>query len=468
MSGVLDEQKGLRLSKQLREEFTGRFGGEPTHAVWSPGRVNLIGEHTDYNFLPVLPMAIAQGITFAMRPNRLGRIRIANLDPHFPAVDFELSDEIPKSEPGHWGNYVKAPVQRMTPVIREALGECRGFDAVAMTTLPSAAGLSSSSALVVGVYTCLAAANGFESDLMEVAEFMRQSERYVGTAGGGMDQATITLGREGRALKIDFAPLRTQEVQVPDEVVFFAVDSLERAEKSGAARGQYNRRVFECHAAASMIARQMPAFTFSAGTEPSLADVYREMKAAAVPLPAAVLQGCPPEAMSFAALYDRLDSRVDDLLARAMLPPASDPAWENFSGFLPFARASHVLEETERVERCARALDAGDVTGAAREMNASHASCRDLYHISTPTLERLVADAMACGALAARITGAGFGGSIVVMVPAQSAPFFREQLWQRHYRSRVGEANNSLAPEKVVLECRPARGAYAQALDAGK
>lgn len=464
MTSLVEEPSPVVLSEPLLEAFARRFGGAPTHAVWSPGRVNLIGEHTDYNHLPVLPMAVGHGLTFAVRANDLGRIRIANVDSRFEPVEFAVGSDILKGAPGDWGNYVKAPVQFMAEEIRQAKGECRGFDAVVDSTLPRAAGLSSSSALVVGVYTCLAAANGFEADPREIAEKMRLSERYVGTASGGMDQATIVLGREGRALKIDFAPLRTREVRVPEEAVFFAVDSLERAEKSGRARYHYNRRVFECHVAARLVAERLADSPLASEDYPSLAQVYHELVRRGIPPMAALLESSGTEAMSFAALRERLGSRLDFYLGQALLPPPEEAVWNGFAGFLPFLRAAHVFNETERVERCAAALDSGDIAAAARELEASHASCRDLYHISTPTLERLVADARACGARAARVTGAGFGGSIVVLVDAAEAPGFRERLWARHYEPRLGGAAGGPAADSVILECRPSRGACARPL----
>ena len=118
----------------------------------------------------------------------------------------------------------------------------------------------------------------------------------------------------------------------------------------------------------------------------------------------------------------------------------------------------------ERVEQCASFFDAGNLMEAARLLELSHASCRDLYHISTPGLEKLVCAAKACGAIAARITGAGFGGSIVALVPNKVASGFRDRLWDYHFAALSPNDGQALSREEVILECRPSQGAFARKL----
>jgi galactokinase len=155
-----------------------------------------------------------------------------------------------------------------------------------------------------------------------------------------------------------------------------------------------------------------------------------------------------------------LGGKCDELLAAKMLPPDNDPYWQSFEGFKPLQRAAHVLAEAGRVHSCASALRAGKVDVAAQAMTESHVSCRDLYEISTPQVEQLVTAALGCGALAARITGAGFGGSIVTMVKSSEASQFREWLWKDHFSKMSTEQLAGAQPETCILECLPSEGAH--------
>jgi len=224
------------------ELFRQKFGKDATYLVSAPGRVNLIGEHTDYNLLPVLPMPLEQKVRLAIAPNGSPVVRLINDEQCFETAEVDISQPIEPS-PGHWSNYCRAALQEVCRHHGYALA---GFDAVVSADLPAAAGLSSSSALVIA--TCLAflAVNEIEWTQEELAERMRLAERFVGTAGGGMDQAVIALGGCNAALLIEFDPLQTAEVPVPDGLQVFVINSGQKAEKTGAARFGYNRRALEC------------------------------------------------------------------------------------------------------------------------------------------------------------------------------------------------------------------------------
>jgi len=217
--------------------------------VRSPGRINLIGEHIDYNDLSVLPMAIGRHVHLLVRPRADDRIRIASLAHGFEPREFTLGADIPPYPVGDWGNYVKAAVQALART-HDGL---HGFDAVLDSTLPVAAGLSSSSALVIGVALTLLSANDRTWDPIPLAEAMAKAERYTGTQGGGMDQAICAGAVEGTASRVDFAPLRITPVPVPTEWRFVVAHSLSRAEKSGAAQQTYNRRTVECREAVAQV-----------------------------------------------------------------------------------------------------------------------------------------------------------------------------------------------------------------------
>lgn len=443
----------------LKSAFPARFGGEPVLVVRSPGRVNLIGEHTDYNMLPVLPMAIGRGFMMCVRPADGTRVRVVSLDPDYTPVEFEGRASIPPGAVGDWGNYIKTAVQAAWQLVEGNSGSCRGFDAVVQSDLPAAAGLSSSSALVVASFVAICAANGVPVDPMEAAGILARAERYVGTAGGGMDQAAILCGKSGCALKIGFAPLRIDPVPVPaDRIAVYAVDSLQKAPKSESVRFEYNRRVFECNAALKLLAakagmKEPPA---------NLRDLLQTLPGDGGSWRTLARDALGDAPWSMGRLCDALGGEVDALLDAKQMPPADARLWQGFEGFLLGARVTHVFEETARVERFAGALAAGDTAEVGKLVNESHASCRDLYHISTPELDRLVAAARSCGALGARVTGAGFGGSIVAVVDRRETSGFEERLWKQFFQPKIESGEWAGASSAaVIIRCEPSDGAQA-------
>lgn len=231
----------------LIARFRALYEASPTLLVRAPGRVNLIGEHIDYSGRSVLPMAIQRAIRITARPREDGRIRIASTTTSAGAREFELAETIDPFEPGDWGNYPKAAAQALCG--RGGLGRPGGFDGLVTSDLPIAAGLSSSSALVVASALTLLASTDVELDPIELAGLLAQGERYVGVRGGGMDQAICLVARAGEASRIDFDPLRTSQIPVPDAWRIVVADSLERAEKSGPAGEIYNARTRESAAA---------------------------------------------------------------------------------------------------------------------------------------------------------------------------------------------------------------------------
>jgi len=455
---------------ELLSTFEQHFSRRPTHQVWSPGRVNLIGEHTDYNMLPVLPMAINYGLTVLMAPNTTGTVRVVNSDPKYPPIEFEAGADIAKSPPGHAGNYIKAPISYLFEwFARERGGAPVGFDALFSSNLPAAAGLSSSSATVVASYLCFAAANGGRLPREEEAEAMRLAERFVGTASGGMDQATILLGEEGKALLIEFDPVHTRSVSLPGDVVFFAVDSLQRAAKSGSARLEYNRRTFECQCAVELLrqhvleqGRSPGCFDHVIGEAPGwhyLRDVAKSFCSCELDVVDVAREVIGEREWTVEQLHEALGSKADELLQAKMLPPRGDQEWQRMPRPKPFARMKHVVEEARRVEECAEAFEGNDVAAVSAAMAASHASCRDLYEISTDKIEELIAAVVASGAHAGRITGAGFGGSIVAMVPRDRAEEFRRGVWERYYEPMAQAGEHLPPPEQCILLCLPSEGA---------
>ncbi len=407
------EDHGLpEPSRAFRDAFDGRA---PTHLSRAPGRVNLIGEHTDYNGLPVFPMALDREVRILFRPRGDGTVRVVNADPEFRPRTFELTEEIPPGEAGDWGNYVKAPCQALS----RRLGDLSGFDGLVSSTLPVASGLSSSSALVIAVGRALLAANELSIPTLELADEMARAERYTGTRGGGMDQAISLGARAGHASRLEFEPLRTYESPVPPDWRFIVAHTLVRAEKSGAAQEAYNARNRECREALALI-REAAAATGWTGAG----------------------------ALTYAELITRAPVRELLEMAEAHLQGTH------------LMRFRHVVTEAVRVYEAEEAMRRGDLLTFGILMDASHESLRVDYEVSSPELDRLVELAWEAGAAGARLTGAGFGGCTVALAGPGHADRVLSALGERYYRGRELEA----PLESVLFVAEPSAGAGVTAL----
>jgi len=395
------------VHEQLAQTFRERYGSEPTHLARAPGRVNLIGEHIDYAGLPVLPMALQREVRIAFRPRDDRIVLAATTDPAFAPCHFEVGPAIAPYDDGDWGNYLKAAVQEMA----RAYGAERGLDALIESTVPVAAGLSSSSALVIAAALATAGANGIAPDPLELAERMAEAERYVGTRGGGMDQAISAGAVAGCAARVDFDPLRLDPVPVPEDWRFVVAHSLVQAHKSGGAREGYNRRRAE--------------------TEEALARVTR-----ALGLPIAEIRS------------------YRDLLVRVPGPEAVAAAGEHLEGDL-LKRFRHVVTEGARVIRAEVAMRESGLTSFGLLMNGSHASLREDYEVSIPALDELVGIARDAGAMGARLTGAGMGGCIVALCTASNLEGVLQAIEELFYAPR--QATEGLDDQLFAAE--PSAGA---------
>ena len=207
----------------------------------APGRVNLIGEHTDYNGLPVLPIAIDRAIRIDFRVVGEATVRLDSPMARFAPFAFQLKRPIEAADQGDWSNYVRAAARGL---LERGVELRRGIEGTVVTgDVPIAAGLASSSALVVASALALLKANGVVETIsrIELAELMARAERFVGLRGGGMDQAACLHGIAGHALRIEFEPLRVTPVAVPRRWRWVVASSLVRAEKSAGARGAVQR-----------------------------------------------------------------------------------------------------------------------------------------------------------------------------------------------------------------------------------
>jgi N-acetylgalactosamine kinase len=434
-----DERPDLQPEKEqgracmLTTQFRRRCERAATWLVRAPGRVNLLGEHTDYNGLPVLPMAIERNVMIAVAPRRDRTVRLFNTGRQFPARQYDLADEIPAYAEGDWGNYAKAAAQGLLRYCGARLADGKGLlgaDLLVDGNVPCGAGLSSSSALVVANALALLGANEVEIRYEELAEVLAAAERYVGTLSGGMDQATSLLARAGHALRIDFAPLRIHSVPLPAGYSVVICHSLVRAEKSGAAKRAYNLRVTECRLACCVLERALGT-NLPRGLN-ALGDLVALFPGRSLldflPHLTGLMPDRPLPSVEIAAL---IGTRPEQLRAKCGVTP------EVGDRFAVVRRARHVLSEAERVNQAEEALRAGDAGAFGQLMDASHGSCRDDYDISCPELEELISIAKEAGAAGARLTGAGFGGCTVNLVASDETAAFLRRVDRYFYRSRL-------------------------------
>lgn len=378
----------LAVLQRAFAEHYGSAGG--THLVRAPGRMNLMGDHIDYNGLAVLAMALQRHMAVLYRERRDATVRVASTEPRFTARSFELAAQIEPYPDGDWGNYVKAAGQALARRHVELLG----LDMVVHSDVPIAAGLSSSSALVVASALAILHTNDVWMERMELAELLAEAEHYVGTRGGGMDQAICLAARRHSASRIDFNPLRLVAHPVPPDWRFVVAFSLVRVEKSGAVRETYNARVDECAAALAQVAEAM---------------------------------GMADRIDSYAALM--AERRRSDILKAA--DGALDEMFKR--------RFRHVVTEGQRVRQAERSLTAYDIKGFGRLMSQSHASLRDDFDVSCPELDELVEIATSAGAVGARLTGAGLGGCIVALCQERRTRKVIKALANRFYAMREYE-----------------------------
>jgi galactokinase len=335
--------------------------GRPATGVWSaPGRVNLIGEHTDYNGGLVLPIALPHRTTAAVSRRTDGLLRVHSVQVG-ETVTIALDDIGPGRPPG-WSGYVAGVLW----ALRADGFDVGGLDVVVDSDVPLGAGLSSSAALECAVGA--AASDLFELGLLGddrararlAAACVRAENEIAGAATGGMDQAAALRCRAGHALLLDCRSGEVEQVPFDLSASGHALLVTDTRTPHALVDGQYARRRAACERAAAALAVA------------SLREV-----------PASEL------ASTLAKLEEELRPRV-----------------------------RHVVTEIERVSAAVAALRAGDLVAVGRLLDASHTSLRDDYEVSCPQLDVSVEAARAAGALGARMTGGGFGGSSIALIPA--------------------------------------------------
>jgi galactokinase len=346
--------------------------------VTAPGRVNLLGEHVDYNDGMVLPVAIDRVVTIAANPrdDRLVHLTAQDLGQsvtfHLDQLD-KKADTRGKPLPS-WAAYPAG----VAWVLQQHGFRVDGMDATYTSNVPIGSGLSSSAAVEVAFATLWRAAGEWQTDQMQLALLCQEAEnKYVGVNCGLMDQFASAHGVEDHALYLDTRSLEWRAVPMPKGVAVIIADSKMRRSLANSA---YNERRAACEEAVRILQQDLPGIH-------ALRDVTPEQ-------------------------------------------------FEQFSGALPpnvRKRAQFVVEECARVEKAVRLLEAGDAAGFGQLMYAGHAGLRDLYEVSIPELDLLVDTASKLpGCLGARLTGAGFGGCTVNLVEEAHAQEFIHQLKSRY------------------------------------
>jgi len=417
---------------ELKHAFHGVFNTDADPFVSrAPGRVNIIGEHTDYNGLPVLPMTIGQDIRVVFLPREDNRVRMRDTDGAFTPREFINQPSIPPSPPGAWENYCKAALQGLNTHFR--IRRCPGMDMLVSGAIPISAGLSSSSALVVACALAYLRALGkeLEKDLprLKLAALLAEAEHYVGTKGGGMDQAIILLGGAHEACKIDFFPLRIERGPLPQDHVFVVCNSLVKAEKTGDALHRYNAGPCLCQLICALVAKKVREEYGDEVEIRRLGDLWmghlcltnREVEGI-------LAKTFTKEKHTLTEAGRTLGISPDKIRAQ-WLGDLKEPE----DGFALKKRARHQLSEYQRVEAARDALRSGDAAFLGQLMNASHASCAKDYEVSCPELDALVEIARASGAVGSRLTGAGFGGCTVNLVPDARVDAFCASVLRKYY-----------------------------------
>ncbi len=385
------------LPTDLAQLFRKTFHADPAFVVRAPGRVNLLGEHVDYNDGWVLPIAIDRAAYVAAAPGTDGQAAIHAPDlgqsARFNMTGLEGKLDEEGKALGRWACYPAGVAWSL-----QARGlAVRGLNAVLTSTVPRGAGLSSSAAVEVAFATAWQELGGWALPPMELALACQHAEnRYVGVNSGIMDQFASACGQAGHALLLDCRTLRWEALPLPADVVVVVADTLKRRELG---RSEYNIRRAQCEEAVRVLARALPGVR-------ALRDISVED-------------------------FERCKHLLDPVVAR---------------------RARHVVHECARTLAAAQALREGRVTDFGALMNRGHASLRDDYEVSCPELDLMVAAAQQLdGCYGARLTGAGFGGCSVNLVKAEAALSFERGL------SGAYERATGLRPDIYV--CRASAGA---------
>ena len=377
------------LIDAVNTSFSSVLGYQATHLIQAPGRVNLIGEHTDYNDGFVLPCAIDYQAVVAAARRDDNIVRVVSVDYDDQTKEFDLTSEITFDEECMWINYIKGVVK----CLRGRGYEFAGADIAVSGNVPQGAGLSSSAALEVVIGQTFKTLYALEISQQEIALNGQQAENeFVGCNCGIMDQLISAEGEENHALLIDCRSLETKAVSMPEDMAVVIINSNK---KRGLVDSEYNTRREQCEEAARIFGVK------------ALRDVTIEQ---------------------FNARVDELDEMVAK-------------------------RARHVITENDRTEEAAIALSKGDIKRMGELMAESHASMRDDFEITVREIDYIVdtVKAVIGDQGGVRMTGGGFGGCVVSIVPPALVEEVKAVLAEKY------EAETGL--KETIYVCKAKAGA---------
>jgi galactokinase len=353
--------------ESLRQTFHDVYGGEP-QIFRAPGRVNLIGEHTDYNEGFVMPAAIEFSTWVAVAPGSESAIKVRSRSLEDAAALFDLRDRLrPKHD---WSDYVAGVIDQ----IRLTGQPLRGANILIDSNVPIGAGLSSSAAIEVAVGLALLTVNRLPFNRTELALLCQRAEnQFVGMRCGIMDQFVSCNGRRDRALMLDCRSLEYKLLPLTPSTRMVICNTMVKHEH---ASGEYNLRRAACEKGVEILRQHLANIRSLRDVSPEMLERYRE--------------------------------KLPDVIYR---------------------RCRHVVTEDDRVERAAAMLEADDLKGFGNLMTASHQSLRDDYEVSCRELDVMVEIAAEQpGVYGARMTGGGFGGCTINLVAHNQAEDFKKQV----------------------------------------
>ncbi|XP_030539890.1 galactokinase [Rhodamnia argentea] len=446
------EEAQLRFDR-LKAKFVEAFGHPPEVFARSPGRVNLIGEHIDYEGYSVLPMAIRQDTIVAIRKYDSGKaeqvLRIGNVDDKYTMCSYPADPEQELDLKNHrWGHYFICGYKGFYEFAKSKgldVGAPVSLDVVIDGTVPAGSGLSSSAAFVCSSTIAIMAVHGANFPKKEVAQLTCECERHIGTQSGGMDQAISVMAKPGFAELIDFNPIQATDVQLPAGGTFVIAHSLAESQKAVTAATNYNNRVVECRLAAIVLG-------IKRGMKPqeaiSKVKTLSDVEGLCVSFASEHGSSDPVVAVKELLHEEPYTAEELEIITEENLPsvlgnsPSSLAVLEAAKHFKLYQRASHVYSEAKRVyafkDTVYSDLSDDDMLKKLGDlMNESHYSCSVLYECSCPELEELVKACRDNDALGARLTGAGWGGCAVALVKESIVPQFILNLKERFYQSRI-------------------------------
>jgi galactokinase len=363
----------------ITENFEKAFGGQPEIWVRAPGRVDLMGSHTDYNMGFVMTMTVDQDTWIAARPRLDRQVRLRSLNISGESC-FSLDNIIHDSD-ASWGNYIRG----VANVLMEAGYRLQGFDGIIHSTIPFGSGLSSSAALEMTSALVFQQVSNFTLEPVQMALYGQKAENeFVGVRTGILDQYSSAMGKEGCALQLDCRNLTSENVRIANGLQTVICDTRTKRNLVGS---EYDDRRRQCEDGVRFLRRYYPEVQ-------ALRDISLEQ-------------------------FSAHEKGISELIAK---------------------RCRFIIEENLRVLDMAVALESGDESVLANLYSASYAGARDLFEIGAPAMEAMYKSAHdSPGIVACRQAGAGFGGCMVALVKAEQADAFSQNV-HHLYEEKTGNA----------------------------